>query len=109
MSVSSRLLHSVIDELGIDPLRDTAFEAIQQIRNFTHYTITETEQFNLPLISHRVYGESEFWWVIQIYSKVADPFTLVKGTVLRIPLYSEVVTILTESLQQKTKIKIVEI
>jgi nucleoid-associated protein YgaU len=107
--VSSRRVHAIVDELGMDPLRDDSFVALQSIRDATLYNVSESDEFNLPLISFRTYGDAEMWWVILVYNRMADVFSVCKGTTLRIPNYSKVISLLTENLRNDNRIEIVQI
>lgn len=98
MSILNRLTFVVVDELGMDPLRDKSFEAIRSITEWSPYTVTSTDEFNLPLIADRKYGELELWWAILIYNGIADSFTVTEGTRLKIPEYGPLVSALSDTL-----------
>lgn len=40
----------------------------------------------LDLLAYRYYGDEEYWWVIALSNRILDPFSLVVGTKLRIPV-----------------------
>jgi hypothetical protein len=107
--VSSRIVHTVVDELGMDPLRDDSFVAIQRIQDSSIYNVSEADEFNLPLISFRTYGDAELWWAILVYNRMVDVFSVCRGTTLRIPNYSKVISALTENLRNDNRIEIVQI
>lgn len=101
---------AVIDELGIDPLRDKSFEAIRNVPNFTYYTVGAGEQYNMPLIAYNVYLNEEYWRVIQIYNDIADMFAVKEGMRIKIPNLALVVSALNGILaEQPTGNRIVSI
>lgn len=91
-----RITHVVVDELGIDPLRDGSWEAIQSITTYSEYVVTQNEENNIPLVAHNAYGDYRFWWIIQIYNAIPDPFRVKAGTVLRIPELTSVTSELVD-------------
>lgn len=99
---SDRITHSVIDELGIDPLLDSSWDAIQGIKEHTEYVVDQTEEKNVPLISFRFYGTYKYWWVIQMYNGLADSFTLKAGTILKMPSSASIISRLVD-IQTKTQ------
>lgn len=104
-----RVTHVIIDELGIDPLRDRSWQAIRDITDYSEYVVTQTEENNIPLISHKMYGDMRLWWIIQVYNGIADPFTVKSGTVLRIPAYNSISSTLVDLQIETTSISSVEI
>jgi hypothetical protein len=107
--ISNRLSHCVVDEIGLDPLRDGSFEAIIRITDYNLYDVTEAEEGNLPLIAFKVYSDKTLWWAILIYNRLADPFEVKRGLRLKIPSYPKVISALNENLRSDVKIKYVEI
>lgn len=106
--VSSRAAHAVVDEIGVDPLRDESFDAIASIRNFTFFEVDQATEFNLPLIAYQVYSDSSWWWIILVYNGITDAFQVTRGTRLRMPSSSEVISVLSQSLLD-SEIRTVEI
>ena len=104
-----RISYAKVDELGLDPLRDPSFEAIQSVKGFTYYVIKESEEFNVPLIASNVYGNENYWWIIQIYNSIGDAFSLKKGTKIKIPYFGEVMTLLNDTMKNSSTTTIVEI
>lgn len=89
---------AVIDELGIDPLRDKSFDAIIGIRNFKYHTIAAEEQHNMPLVAYNVYLNEEYWRVLMIYNGIADMFALKMGQRIKIPALALVTSALANIL-----------
>lgn len=51
-----------------------------------YYRMDDSEIPDPALISHRVYGDVGFWWIILLVNGVENPFTeLSPGTILTIP------------------------
>ena len=57
------------------------------------FTVTESEENRLDLVSYSYYGTANYWWAIAIANYIIDPFNVPVGTNLRIPpivsLYNE--------------------
>lgn len=83
--VSYRLCHSVLDEMGIDPLRDKSWEAITNVKSYREHLVTQDQERNAPLISYINYSSIKYWWIIQVYNGIPDMFSIKAGDVLKIP------------------------
>lgn len=92
MSLFNRNTHVVVDELGMDPLRDQSYEKIIKASTQQIYVVTEADQYNLPLIAHKVYGDVKLWWVILVFNAISDAFRVTAGTELRIPNINDIVS-----------------
>lgn len=91
-----------IDELGIDPLRDKAIDAIMSVEVYVSYTVKAQERYNAPLLSYNVYRNEKFWWHILVYNGIDDMWEVKPGMILRIPNMNEMVTRLTKALDVQT-------
>lgn len=100
---------SVIDELGVDPLRDQSFDAIIGIKNFKYYVVLPEEQHNMPLIAYRAYLNEEYWRVLMIYNGIADMFALKEGMRIKIPALGLITSALTNILADKPDSRTVSI
>lgn len=89
---------AVIDELGVDPLRDKSFDAIMTIRSFKYHTVAPEEQHNMPLIAYNAYLNEEYWRVLMIYNGIADMFALKMGDRIKIPALALITSALTNIL-----------
>jgi len=47
--------------------------------------ITYNGADRLDLISHRVYGDSQYWWVILAANEYQIEFDIIEGEILRVP------------------------
>lgn len=102
MSITEARSFLVIDELGIDPLRDKSYEAIQTVQAFTWYTVKPEEQHNAPLLSYNVYLNPEYWRIILVYNGILDMFALKEGMRIKIPAHQLVVSALNNLLTAKS-------
>lgn len=96
MSIAERKTYVVVDELGMDPLRDDSYDAILSIVDFTRYTVTESDKFNAPLIASIAYQNADLWWTILVYNGLPDQFTLKEGTQIKLPLINELTSALSQ-------------
>ncbi len=94
LDIKERLFHSVVDEMGIDPLRDSSWDAIQTITQYTEHVVTQDEERNTPLIAFEYYGDVKYWWIIQVYNGLPDMFGVKTGTRLKLPNASLVLSAL---------------
>jgi hypothetical protein len=99
----------VIDELGIDPLRDKAIDAIKETIGYEFYVVKSGEQHNSPLIAYNVYRDEKYWWHIQVYNDIDDMFDIKTGTQIKIPDMNEMTTRLQAALNQNNSTRTVSI
>ena len=55
----------------------------------TYHTVTSSEADRLDKVAFFEYGKASLWWLIAWANKIIDPFILVKGTTLIIPLLDD--------------------
>lgn len=92
---------AVIDELGIDPLRDKSFDAIMGITNFKYHVIAAEEEHNMPLVAYNEYMNEEYWRVLMIFNGIADMFALKAGNRIKIPALALITTALNNVLTEQ--------
>lgn len=64
----------------------------------TFVTVTQEYERRPDLLSSRVYGDPELWWVIYEFNGIMDPlFDLKMGQILRIPSLERVVQAITNT------------
>ena len=107
MSTAYHSTFLVIDEHGIDPVRDKSYNAILETVAHSTHTVTPSERHNAPLISYNEYRDERYWWCILVYNGIDDMFSIQPGMVLKIPNISEMSTRLGRILQPRTTAKIV--
>lgn len=93
MSVN-RINHVFVDELGMDPLRDTSFDAIMSVQRYTTFTVTKEYENNAARISYLFYSTVNLWYAVLYYNKLADNWAIVEGMELRIPNQNELTSAL---------------
>lgn len=40
----------------------------------------------LDVLAARYYGDDEMWWIIALANRISDPFSVVPGRILRVPV-----------------------
>ncbi len=98
MSILDAKSFLVIDELGIDPLRDKSHDAVNSIPVYTWYTVRPEESNNAPLLSYNVYSNPGYWRYIMMYNGILDMFALTEGMRLKIPSQQLLVSVLNNIL-----------
>lgn len=102
MSVK-RIDHVLVDELGVDPLRDTMFDAIMSVETYSTFVVTKRFEFNPQAISDLQYGTVDLWPAILYYNKLADNWALVEGLEIRIPATNELTSALNVASRPATR------
>lgn len=108
-SIMLRAEHVVVDQLGMDPLKDRSFDNIRSVPNWTYYTVSDSDKFNAPLISYNLYDTPDLWWAILVYNGITDVFTLTPGTRLKIPDQNAVISALAREQERQPKNRFMEI
>lgn len=60
----------------------------QQIPTLTlggYYSITE-EEYKPDLLSYRIYGSTQYWWILMIYNGLLSNEDFISGMTIRFPL-----------------------
>lgn len=52
------------------------------------HIVSKTDELRPDLIADSALGDPSLWWVIMEYNKILDPYSLLEGDNLRIPLFS---------------------
>jgi hypothetical protein len=68
------------DPISDDPLGPDVLDGVD---TFDH-VLTLGER--LDTISHKYFGDPDYWWVIALANRIMDPFTLPVGQRIRIPV-----------------------
>jgi hypothetical protein len=62
------------------------------VGNFTtsypvkYYRVKDEDQMRLDLVSYKMYGSTDFWWIIGVINNVENPLIdIVPGMLLKIP------------------------
>lgn len=108
-NINHRRTFMVVDELGVDPLRDRSIDAILSVERWIYFEVDQSTEFNLPLIADRVYSEPDWWWVILIYNGLTDAFQVKRGTRLKMPAAPDVTSALSTAAMVVRENRTVEI
>jgi hypothetical protein len=69
---------------------DTKIYESKTISGFRYYTVVQSTEHRLDLISYIHYNTVDLWWLIAQYNNILDPLTeVVMGKVLQIPALPE--------------------
>lgn len=98
MSILEAATFQVVDELGIDPLRDKSYDAVMAVRNYTWHTVELAEENNGPLLSYNVFSNPDYWRYIMMFNGLLDMFEIKAGMRLKIPAHQELVSQLNNTL-----------
>lgn len=90
-----RVFSITVDSLGIDPILDTLVPEILKIKQFSFHTVTQDERGAPDLISLREYGTDQLWWMLLTYNGIGSYRKIVEGTILKIPDYGTLISIVT--------------
>jgi hypothetical protein len=75
----------ITDNKELDYLDTKIYEA-KDINGYAYYTVTQSTESRLDLISFIHYNTVDLWWLIAQYNDILDPFEeIVMGRVLLIP------------------------
>lgn len=102
----NRINTVVVDELGMDPLRDPYYEAVMSVTTFTYETVTAAYEHKAANLSDLWYGTTALWPAILYYNKLCDNWDLVTGLQIKRPDYNELSSALnrvTQKAQQRTQ------
>lgn len=98
VDISLRRTFTIVDELGVDPLRDKSIDAILSVQRWDYFEVDQSTEFNLPLIADRVYGDGRWWWIILLYNGIPDAFSVTRGTRLKMPAAADITSALSAAL-----------
>lgn len=76
------------DEDGFDPLNSYMLEKISGIKSGGQFTVT-SEEGRPDIISNKIYGDTQYWWVILLYNAITSFDDLVNGMELKYPKLQE--------------------
>ncbi len=67
-----------------DILNSYFIKEVRKLPLFGEYVI-QNEEMRPDLISYRIYGNTQYWWILLIYNKLTNHEELVNGVVLKYP------------------------
>lgn len=69
---------------GFDPLTSSMFNEVNGLK-FQGYFIVQGEEHRPDTISFKLYGSTQYWWIIMLYNSLASVDKVVSGISLRYP------------------------
>jgi hypothetical protein len=57
---------------------------LKKLATENSYTVTYEED-RIDLISYKIYGSTQYWWILIEYNAILDPFTIPNGTIINYP------------------------
>ena len=83
-------LGKVLDSLGgYDPLTSRFLNDLEDVP-LEGFRVTVDEAERPDLVSNKIYGDTQYWWVLMFVNFLTDPRELTTGTVLKIPPLAEI-------------------
>lgn len=74
---------------GMDYLRSWFLEQLGYIPPFGDYKVT-TEESRIDLLSYKIYGDTQYWWILMYYNGLFDLNDLKTGFVLEFPAIEDI-------------------
>ena len=88
---SNFLVTQIVDDIDEKDLVTNTFEYITFKNQMIFYTIVSEDIGSPDLISMKVYGRQDFWWIIMKVNNIEDVYNdYVEGQVLRIPAREDI-------------------
>ena len=73
----------------------------EYITKYSTHVISQAFEGRPDLISHKLYGSVDLWWVVCQFNGVVNPFTdLYVGLLIKVPDYSQLMHVLHEALEE---------
>jgi hypothetical protein len=71
-----------------DPLTSAFYHELQQLPEFGKW-IVQSEEQRSDILSNKIYGDPQYWWILLFYNNLTDNDDLSIGTVIRYPGLSD--------------------
>jgi len=89
------------EDMVVDSLSSYMLYEIPLLPVHGYYKIT-TEMGNPPMLSHNIYGDVQYWWILMWYNQLLSPNDLTVGLEIKYPALGSIEQLyLNASLQQK--------
>lgn len=79
---------------GYNCLETRLFQNILPKESDTYFKVTVEYENRLDLISYKVYGNCEYFWVIALVNNISNPLCVPLNSILRIPSTTSLLGIL---------------
>lgn len=73
------------DGVGYDPLNSEFRRRLVQLPVAGRFVISAKDEFRADLMSHQLYGSTQYWWILLDYNKLDSPEQLKVGTKISYP------------------------
>ena len=73
------------DGVGYDPLNSEFRRRLVQLPVAGRFIISAKDEFRADLMSHQLYGSTQYWWILLDYNKLDSPEQLKVGTKISYP------------------------
>jgi len=73
---------------NLDPLTSEFLRLMPALESSGRYTVLD-EDSRPDLLSYRIYGDTQYWWILLLYNQIIDVESLVTGTILLYPSISD--------------------
>ena len=80
----------------MEPVEDTSdiltSYLILELQKLPLYGVFQvTKEFNRPdLVSHAIYGNTQYWWILLLYNNLSTPWELTIGLEVKYPSLSQI-------------------
>lgn len=73
------------DGVGYDPLNSEFRRRLVQLPVAGRFVISAKDEFRADLMSHQLYGSTQYWWILLDYNRLDSPEQLKVGTKISYP------------------------
>jgi len=88
----AQFMDDVTDAPGADPLTSYFLIKLKSLPVRGQYVV-QTEENRPDLIASRIYGSTQYWWILLLYNDMFSPTELVAGVVLNYPSPTDLSTL----------------
>ena len=72
------------DTDSLDPLTSEFLRLMPALESSGRYTVQD-EESRPDLMSFRIYGDTQYWWILLLYNQIIDVESLTQGKVILYP------------------------
>jgi len=80
----AKFMEFLDQDSGFNPLTSSLFKDIKALPLKGKYAI-QKEESRPELVSNKVYGNTQYWWVIMIYNGLVNTDEVINGLVVKYP------------------------
>ena len=71
-------------DVGYDMLDSYFMSKIKSLRVHGQYAV-QSEENRPDVLSYKIYGDTQYWWILLMYNSLLEPDELVAGLVIQYP------------------------